>query len=164
MKRTVIVYLVRHADALAQEPDHSRPLSPKGEESARRVAEWLARCSLDVPQRVYHSGLLRAEQTARILAEVCAWPAPTATRQLGPTDDPEYWVERLARAREPLALVGHMPMLGALAASLLTGDPDGAVLQLKKMSVAALEREDEEWSLRWLIRPALIPSPASVHT
>lgn len=162
MKKQIIVYLVRHADALQQEPDETRPLSPKGEETARRVAAWLAACQPEPPQRLLHSGLLRAEQTARILADICHWPAPTAAKNLNPSDDPEPWADRLTRARENIAIVGHMPFLAGLASTLLASDPETVSLAFKKMSVAAFERDETGWSLRWLIRPALLPNSVTM--
>ena len=35
------VLLWRHAEALDGEPDHQRPLSPRGKQQAKRVARWL---------------------------------------------------------------------------------------------------------------------------
>lgn len=157
MKNDIILYLIRHADAVQQSPDRTRPLSSKGEESARRMGAWLAACKLAAPHRVLHSGLVRAEQTARIIADACGWPAPAAAKNLKPNDDCQAWIEQLAEEPANLAIVSHMPFVGALAAALLCGDPGGMLMDFKKMSVAALERQDGVWSLRWFIRPALIP-------
>jgi len=157
MKTGIILYLIRHADALQQSPDRARPLSPKGQESAARMGAWLAACKLPAPHRVLHSGFVRAEQTARIIATACGWPAPAAAKNLKPDDECQAWLTPLATERSHLALVSHMPFLSTLASALLCGDPAALLMDFKKSSVAALERHDGAWALRWFIRPSLHP-------
>ncbi len=58
-------YLVRHAHA-NWSPDEDRPLSPQGQEAARRVADILAQRPI---KRIYASPYKRAYQTVEPLAE-----------------------------------------------------------------------------------------------
>src|SRR3989338_4397800 len=65
------LYLVRHGDATSAEENPRRPLSAKGRGEVERMASFLARSGVK-PQRVVHSGKLRAGETAAILARALA--------------------------------------------------------------------------------------------
>ena len=80
--------IVRHAIALERDTnrwpdDEERPLSARGLARARKAALGLKALSA-APGRVLTSPLLRAAQTAAILAQVAGWPKPVACRQLMP--------------------------------------------------------------------------------
>src|SRR5690348_12938316 len=62
----MMLYLMQHAQAVAEEVDALRPLSEEGRTAAARVAAHVALRSLPV-DHIYHSGKLRARQTAEIL-------------------------------------------------------------------------------------------------
>jgi broad specificity phosphatase PhoE len=70
---TCWLYLLRHGATANNEADPPRiqgsrsdvPLSPRGEDQARRAAEFLSACRLDA---VYSSPLLRARRTAEVVA------------------------------------------------------------------------------------------------
>jgi probable phosphoglycerate mutase len=69
------VYLLRHAETAAPDLFHGAEsdvgLGPRGIEQARRVAERIASLRLDA---VYSSGMRRAVETARPIAEACQLP------------------------------------------------------------------------------------------
>src|SRR5215469_14825655 len=72
--------IVRHAIAFDRNPrrwrdDGERPLSPEGMVRARKAAAGLKQIT-DRPQCVLCSPLVRARQTATILAEFSGWPKP----------------------------------------------------------------------------------------
>ena len=98
-------------------PDLDRPLTPKGERQARRMAAWLNR-HLPESTKVYASPALRTKQTVahleRKYREVAA---------LGPegTMDDLLHVARWPDAREPTLIVGHQNTLGLTAAYLMAG-------------------------------------------
>jgi phosphohistidine phosphatase len=69
------LYLVQHGEAVAEDVDPARPLSATGQSDVTKVARFLAASGLSVSQ-VLHSGKLRAEQTAALLAAALA-PATT---------------------------------------------------------------------------------------
>ena len=56
---------MRHGQATPAEQDADRPLSPAGRAAIERVA-WRAGAAKLRPDMIYHSDLLRAEQTAEI--------------------------------------------------------------------------------------------------
>ena len=59
------LYLVHHADAVLADVDSTRPLSERGRAQAADVARRLAARKAR-PKAVWHSGKLRARETAEI--------------------------------------------------------------------------------------------------
>ena len=114
--------LWRHAEAGDHLPDPvadlERPLSPKGERQARRVAEWLNQF-LPESTRVLTSPALRCLQTVAPLGR-----RVKKTPALGPDGDVEGLLAatRWPDAREPVLVVGHQPTLGRVAAYLIHDD------------------------------------------
>lgn len=153
------LYLIRHAEALADREDARRPLSSSGLRDAARLAELLARAGLARPAEVFHSTRLRTRQTAECLAR--AWTGVPIRERPGlePHDD----VQPVARALEArtgdLALIGHLPHLPRLAALLLSGDADRELIDLPPAGALCLLRTDTSpphWSLRWMLTPRLL--------
>lgn len=119
------LYLVRHAIAAERGPgwpdDAARPLTPDGIRRFRRVVEGLARIGVQVDE-VFTSPFVRAAQTARLLAEGLGVAAPVSVlTALASGHTPEDVLDqaRGAATAERIALVGHEPDLGVLAAHLL---------------------------------------------
>jgi phosphohistidine phosphatase len=138
------LYLVHHADAVTAEVDSTRPLSSRGRaqatDVARRVAARQAR-----PVAIWHSGKLRARETAEIYLQATNPAATfTATRGLQPDDDPEWMRDALAGETDDLMIVGHYPYLPTLL-QLLAGDQ--AVFP--QHGAVALERAESGWIERW---------------
>ena len=114
--------LWRHAEAFEPrdgQDDLGRPLTPKGERQAQRMAAWLKR-QLPASTRVLASPAKRAQQTAAALDRKL---------RTAPELAPDALVEALLQvarwpdAREPVLVVGHQPTLGLAAAYLLSGQP-----------------------------------------
>ncbi|MEZ5318657.1 MAG: phosphohistidine phosphatase SixA [Vicinamibacterales bacterium] len=139
---TVRLYLVRHAIAAERGPDWPddslRPLTHKGRARFRQVVQGLARQGVDVDV-ILTSPFVRAEQTARLLAAgISPEPLVELTAALAPGQAPDAVI----RALEPyagstgVALVGHEPDLGLLAARLI-----GATypLEFKKGGVCRID-------------------------
>jgi phosphohistidine phosphatase len=114
--------LWRHAEAEAGEPDDGRRLTAKGEKQARRTAEWL-HAHLPDSARVLASPALRAQQTARVLAELSHRKFKTL-EALAPGASAEDVIRAVdwPHARATVVVVGHQPTLGWVASRLLTGD------------------------------------------
>ncbi len=112
------------------------------------------------------SPLLRASQTARILQKRAGWPAAVPSEALQPGRELE---ETLRVLREQttsgsVALVGHEPHLGELAAFLLYGQDASARLEFKKGGVAKLSFDGDiapgAARLCWLATPKILRSLA----
>jgi phosphohistidine phosphatase len=134
--------LWRHADAReaegeSVEEDLDRPLTPRGEKQARRMAEWLNRFLPD-SSRILVSPALRARQTAQALGRKLRIVDALAP---GASHNQALAAARWPDSREPVLLVGHQPMLGQLAAYLMAG---AATLDAPPWSV----RKGAVWWLR----------------
>ena len=124
MARPVELYLVRHAIAEERGPkwpdDGKRPLSARGVARFREVVRGLRAVDVRVDV-VLTSPLLRATQTADLLAAGLE-PSPPVeiVEPLAPGVTPKALAGVLSRAkRARIAVVGHEPDLGALAAHLV---------------------------------------------
>jgi phosphohistidine phosphatase len=150
------LYLVQHADALAEDIDPARPLSERGRADVERVAALLGR-RLPALSRILHSGKTRARQTAEILASTIA--ADVAIEQahgLNPLDDTEPIVRRIDGSDDDIMLVGHLPFMARLASRLLVREPEAGVVAFRPGTVLCLEEEDGTWRVAWMVRPELL--------
>ena len=151
------LYLVQHGDAVAEEVDPARPLSEVGRSDVAAVARFLAAGGLRVKQ-VLHSGKLRAEQTAVLLAgAVAPGHAPAARPGLDPKDPTEGIARVVAAWDDDAMLVGHLPFMAKLASRLVAGRDDAGVVAFQPGTVVCLERGDRQhWSIAWMIGPELV--------
>ncbi len=175
------LYLVRHGIAYdhgdpAYPNDNERPLTPEGRRKFRRAAAGLLEL-IDAPAVILTSPLPRAAQTAEILLQACGSGSRSITaRSLRPGGSPHDVLQEcraqiaagdgegeqnLVR-RRGVALVGHEPSLGLLAAWLLNGDEAGSSLPLRKGGAACFLFEDElqagRGQLEWLLTPRIMRS------
>jgi len=116
-----IVHLCRHAKAADGDPDELRELTPKGVEQARALGRRLATAP-DRPAFVLTSPLVRAQQTARIVAEETG-----AELRVEPLLAPGATLRELQRAVDevagPVATVGHQPDCSEIALAVSGRDP-----------------------------------------
>lgn len=132
------VHLVRHGEAAPASADGERPLTDTGRADVLRLARWCATNSVR-PAAIVHSGILRAEQTARILADALDPPGGIrAVRGLAPDDDPARQRDELLHTDEELLVVTHLPLVGELAAAL-TGT--SSALPFTTAELVTLERD-----------------------
>jgi phosphohistidine phosphatase len=125
----VRLYLIRHAEAAAGEPDELRPLTPAGRDAARRLGEQLAANGIEA---VVSSPLLRARETALAIAKACGVDAE-ADERLAPGATAEDVRAAVVGRGESVAAVGHQPDCSLAAIALTGADPGfapGAVAQL----------------------------------
>lgn len=160
------LYLVRHAiahdrDAKKWPDDGQRPLTKRGIQRFEQAAAGLRKLvpALDA---VFSSPLVRAVQTAQILASRAKWPAHEVLPELEPLCPPAETLHALSALtpRDTFALVGHEPMLGKLAAYLLAGPQGKPLFEFKKGGVACLESSNGlrpgAFRLLWLATPRLL--------
>lgn len=144
------LYLVHHGDAVGPDVDPQRPLSEAGVASTTALAaEAAARGAR--PDLVWHSGKLRAKQTAQIFWRACNPLADgSATRDLQPGDPPTIMRDRLRGEPRDVMLVGHFPHLPRLLALLLPQDD----ATFPAHGIVALESRDdgETWTELWRAR------------
>ncbi len=121
---TVRVYIMRHAwaappDLFHPEADEHRELTPEGRQRLHRWAAELHRRGI-APQAVLTSPLVRAVQTAQIVAETCSGNASAQVcPELAPGADLACLLRVVAdRDVESMLWVGHMPDVAELAQAL----------------------------------------------
>ena len=151
----MILYLVQHGEAKPESEDPQRPLTQQGREAVRLVAAWAARAGVKVDE-IRHSGKLRAEQTAGILAERLAPAGIHSIAGLGPNDEVRPVAEHLERETRAVMLVGHLPFLSHLASCLIIRDPDRTLVRFQMGGIVCLIREEGKWSLAWAVTPGLL--------
>jgi phosphohistidine phosphatase len=129
----VRLFLVRHAQAAAGEPDELRPLTNAGRETARALGKQLAADGIH-PDVVLSSPLLRARETAAEIAKATGAEAE-ADERLAPGATVDDVRETIAGRGETVVIVGHQPDCGQVAAAF-GGGPEPA---FPPGGVAALE-------------------------
>jgi phosphohistidine phosphatase len=142
--------LVHHAQAMGPHLDSRRPLSSDGQATAERLAAAVAARGF-VPELIWHSGKLRARQTAEAL-----WlagdhrAAIAAVRGLQPGDPPSWLRDQIGGETRSVALVGHMPHLPALFAALQRSSHALAGFPLH--GCVGLEADGDAWREVWRFR------------
>ncbi len=151
------LYLVQHAEAKEEQEDPRRPLTDKGLADIEKTAKLLSsklRPSVNV---ILHSGKLRAQQTAEVLADFLN-PAGgiRAVDCLEPKADPAIWAGQLNSTTENVMLVGHLPHLSGLASLLLCGEASRTIVEFKNAGIITLTREDRDhWKVQCIILPGI---------
>ena len=162
----MLLYLVRHgaaeaSDMLRWPDDRGRPLTDDGARKLAKQAPALRRLAPDV-ELVLSSQLVRAWQTAELLARYGGWPNPEACPPLEPGGSPEDVLDavRAHPAVASVALVGHEPDLSALAGYVLCGQAGVSPFDFKKGAIASLEfghlPAAAAGHLRWFLPPRLL--------
>jgi phosphohistidine phosphatase len=148
-----MLFLVHHGDAVGPEVSPMRPLSDRGRVEvdmlAQKAAERGAR-----PDVIWHSGKLRARQTAEAYWKRCnPLAAFSAVRGLQPTDPTNWIVDAITAETRDVLLAGHFPHLPRLLGRLITGAPDAEPGDFPLNGIVALEDVDGRWSERWRLKP-----------
>jgi phosphohistidine phosphatase len=143
-----LLILVHHGDAVGPDVDPMRPLSSMGRAATDRIAAAAASRGVK-PDAIWHSGKLRARQTAEIFWKACNPLAPlTAERGLLP-GDPSQWIrDRLIGEGRTILIVGHMPYLPRLL-QMLTGARDERAVSFPLHGCVALETDGDQWKEIW---------------
>src|SRR6476620_9583277 len=144
------LYLVHHGVAVGPSEDARRPLSPVGMAGVARLAAKAAALGAK-PEIVWHSGKLRAKQTAEEFWRACnALAEFSASRDLQPEDPPQWMRDRLRGETRHIAIAGHFPYLPRLLALLTNGGEAGVDFPIN--GIVALVSDDEGDTFRELWR------------
>ena len=157
------LYLIRHgvaAERGSDYPDDSkRPLTGKGISALRREVKVLN--SLDVTfELIITSPLTRTKQTAEVFAEhLHGKPTVTQSDSLAPAGTPAAVMQEIAKhpRKARIALVGHEPNIGELAARLIGAR---SPIEFKKGAICRIDFEvfppKGLGQLRWFITPRML--------
>ena len=156
------LYIVRHGDAgqamrVRRRADAERELTREGRQETAELAQalWALGCS---PERIGTSPLVRARQTAEILADLLdAEQELESCEFLAPGSDAEALIRWLSEVRaDSVMIVGHMPDLAHLASAMLA--PKASLdIVFKKSGVCCISFDGipaaGEGRLEWLMQP-----------
>ena len=142
-------YLVRHGEAASQPINGDRSLTTSGRLQVERIGRAAAERGIK-PGQIFHSGLLRAQQTAEILSKSLG-PVAGVRELVGlrPDDDPAVAKAELESSTISLMLVGHLPHISRLTSFLVTGDADRDSVEFAPATVIGLSYEDYRWKILW---------------
>jgi phosphohistidine phosphatase len=145
------VYLVRHGEAISEKQDPQRPLTPTGREEVERMARMAAAKNIQV-SAIFHSGILRARQTAEILAEALRCTSGVQPLSgLRPQDDPAIAKAEIEIAESSVMLVGHLPHLNRLVSLLLSGDAESLVMEFPPATMVCCNNDTSKWEISWTL-------------
>ncbi|MEA3347164.1 MAG: phosphohistidine phosphatase SixA [Candidatus Auribacterota bacterium] len=147
-----MIYLVRHGKAVSGSKNPQRPLSKEGKEETKIIASLLKKSQIS-PDTIWHSGKLRAEETAEIFKDIlCAKENCMKREGLLPNDHVELIKKDIIDLNESIMIVSHIPFVERMAGLLL-----GAVsspLVFEASAVACFQTEDKRsWRLKWFLSP-----------
>ena len=151
----MLLYLVQHAEAKKETDDPTRGLTDKGFRDIALTALFAHDQGVAV-NRIYHSGIKRAQQTAKALADqVNPKEGMSEADWLATMDDPKIWKERLSNMLEDIMLVSHLPYLAKLASLLLCGEDSKNIVDFKNAGIVCLKRfDDGHWAVKWMLTPS----------
>lgn len=165
----ITVYFAQHGLAVDKSDDPARPLSDTGVEQTSNIARVLRDNTIPV-SHIYHSGKLRAAQTAEIFASVLQLESTsestTAVNYLSPNDDVIQTAQQLVVNNA--LYVGHLPHLENLLDYLICG-VEGSdektsrkmrfnVIKFSNSAVACLQISGKAATLRWFLTTDLAAS------
>ena len=157
------LYLVRHGKAEDMaDATGERPLSARGMADIEAQAKMLDNAGVRVTN-VFHSGKLRARQTAEILSALVApGVMPEAMDNITPMDATSHLAREIDNWDSDTMVCGHNPFMEKMAARLLAGDDEENVVLVKTGTVMCFERgHGGSWVMDWMTIPKIARSKLS---
>jgi len=150
------LYLIQHGDSLDKEINQERPLSEKGSKDVERLANFISTIDIRVSS-IFHSGKLRAQQTAEILARNLNFKKKIESHAgMDPLDPVDPIMDKIKNMHDDIILAGHLPFMEKLVSNLLIEDESTKIANFEPGSMICLERqEDNHWVINWMLRPEL---------
>jgi len=146
------LYILQHGEAVPREIDPERPLSEHGNRDIRILALHMQNMGVQLGN-IFHSGKLRAEQSARLIAETLSPEIlPVKTEGLNPNDDPAVIIGDIEQMNENILIASHMPFVSRLCSTLLTGTIEAEFASVPG-TLFCLEKADDKWRLAYMLRP-----------
>lgn len=147
------LYLVQHANQVAEEIDEKEPLSEKGRSDCEKVAQFVQKTGVNV-ESIFHSVKLRAKQTAEIFGKYLNI-TPDEKEGLKAMDDVSMWPDKITSSGD-LMLVGHLPFMQKLSSLLLCGDQEKPIITFHQGGIVCLEYSENNWSIQYSIIPEVL--------
>ena len=151
---TMALYIVQHGKNLTKDLDPEKGLSPQGIADVEKIARVAQTYGVKV-ERIQHSGLKRARQTADILA---TFLKPVNGLQeiahIKPLDDVADFASQVDYAANKM-VVGHLPFLERLTSLLIIGRQSPIVFKLQNGGILCLDRIEnvDAPAIKWALMP-----------
>ena len=160
---TLQLYLIRHGVAAERGEDYpddsKRPLTSSGINRLRKEAKALDALEIGF-DHIVASPLVRTRQTADVFAETLkSKPSVSVSDAMAPAGTPAAVIQELGKhmRKGRIALVGHEPNIGELAARLIGARTP---LEFKKGAICCIEFEvfppKGIGQLRWFAPPRML--------
>lgn len=146
------IYLVRHGEAEPGFNDKQRPLTQQGLAQVTSLAKHLAALSLSVDV-IYHSGYVRAQQTAEILSHHVVHQVFDIHPKLAPEDDVNIIAHELEAMQKDIMVVGHLPFMGKLINALILPQTHYEIIKFMPATLVCLENNQGCWIINWILTP-----------
>lgn len=148
------VLFLRHGEADWpgwDKPDEERPLTRRGRKEMRRVGKFLARLRF-CPDAILSSPLVRAHQTAQIVAKILGVELKIES-DLAHGFDAKRLRRMLDEGFGSVVIVGHEPEFSGVVKELT-----GGKVKLAKAGIALVETDADckSGELRWLFPPKIV--------
>ena len=148
-----VIYLMRHGESSKDSGSLESTLTDKGIEQVSQMGEKLKENGIKV-ERVYHSGLMRAEETASIVREIAFPDIPeldlATEKGIAHQADPELWKKKWEDKtfiNVPSIFISHLPFLPKLVDVLLKDIDD---YSFSHSSIMCIELDEENnWEQKW---------------
>lgn len=151
--------IIRHGEAGRAASDELRELTARGRAELGRLGKAMALGDL-AGAEIWHSGYVRARQSAEILAGQLGLGQDLATHpELAPMGSPMDVMASIKGRDKDLILVGHQPFMGKMASCLLSGDESQKYVDFATGAAACFRppvADQKHWRLLWLLDPALL--------
>ena len=136
----MISIIVQHGVNISKEENPDKPLSAKGREQIKNLVNFLNVIKW-CPERIIHSGKLRAAETAEIGGKGTGCTQIEVEEYLNPNDDPERLIKELVDTDDNILVVGHMPFLGELVKKI-TRSKENDVIDITHGSPLMVTKKD----------------------
>jgi phosphohistidine phosphatase len=150
------LYLVQHGQCHSKEQDPLKSLSDLGREQTGLIAGVAADYKVSV-SKVAHSGKLRAQQTAEILADALKPEnGVQVISGIAPLDDVASFAGSL-NLSEDLMLVGHLPFMERLISYLVTGQEEPSIFQVQNSGIICIDEDPRTGKsiIKWTLMPQI---------
>lgn len=162
----MIIYFLRHANAGVKrkdpKKDEKRPLDAMGIEQCGEVGRALAAMDTTIDALI-SSPLKRATQTAALVGNEIGYEGKLHTEKaLRPEASFELFREMLRKysKADAIMLVGHNPNFSEFLGKAISQRNGSAYVELKKGSVARVEKAGHHATLHWFLTPRVVQAIA----
>lgn len=144
------VYFAQHGISKPKNVDEKRPLSDVGSDEVHRVARYLKKHQITI-HKIFHSGKLRALQTATIFSEVLKVSVVSELAGMKPNDRPAELIKQITE--NAVLYVGHLPNIQNVVSNIIIGDSSNSVIKFQNSAVACVEIDKGTGIIKWFITP-----------